>query len=96
MHDNSTIKTTKATYMKYRNLALSVSNNHENCIQQLDVLCHVIYPKSVLHKRIFFHIKKRPRPISGEGGSNESNGVKTNEAACKVINHESLLNLNLR
>lgn len=53
----------QTTYMKKRYLALPVSENHENCVEKLDILRHVIHPDSMGCNRIFFPTKERVRPV---------------------------------
>ena len=77
--------------MKYWDLPLPVSENHEQCVQQLDVLRDVINQESVLHKRVFLDIKQRPWPVSCESRNDENNGVKTDQAAGKVVYYKNLL-----
>ena len=51
--------------MKQSHLALSVPKYHEDRIQKLDVLRHVIHPQTVSHKRIVLctSVKKRVWPV---------------------------------
>ena len=68
-----------------------MSENHEQCVQQLDVLRDVINQESVLHKLVFLDVKQRPWPVSCESHNDENDRVKTDQAAGKVVYYKNLL-----
>lgn len=76
--------------MKKRYLALPVSENHEDCVQKLDILRHVIHPDSMSYKRVFFTTKKRVRPVPSKSKDDKGYGIQTDQATCKVVHHKNL------